>query len=258
MSQASVPNGSGKEPGFSALRYTAAWAVHAYTALGFVAGFLALRATVDGRARSAFGWLAVAVLIDATDGMLARAARVKQTVPWFDGSKLDDLVDYFTFVIVPAVFVYQFQLMPASTSLLLTGLMLMASGYGFCQAEAKTADFFFTGFPSYWNIVVFYLYAAQTPAWLNAGVVGLCVVLVFVPIRYVYPSRTVPFRRLSNGLGMVWTALVVVLIWQLPRPHPWLLGGSLFYPVYYVAVSVYLHLTLPPEPKTAPTAHSPR
>lgn len=258
MSQASVPNGSGKEPGFSAAQYAAVWAVHAYTALGFVAGFLALRATVNGQARSAFGWLAVAVLIDATDGTLARAARVKQLAPWFDGSKLDDLVDYVTFVFVPAVFVYHFQLMPASTSLLFAGLMLMASGYGFCQAEAKTADFFFTGFPSYWNIVVFYLYAAHTPAWLNAGVVGLCVVLVFVPIRYVYPSRTVPLRRLSNGLGMVWTALVVVLIWQLPTPHPWLLGGSLFYPVYYVAVSVYLHLTLPPGPTTGQTASSPQ
>ena len=260
MSQPSVPNssGEGRQPGFSAFQYAAAWAVHAYTASGFVAGFLALRASVDGQARNAFLWMLIAVLIDATDGMLARAARVKQLVPWFDGAKLDDLVDYFTFVIVPVVFVYQFQLMPASASVLFAALMLVASGYGFCQAEAKTADFFFTGFPSYWNIVAFYLYAAQTPAWLNAGVVCLCAVLVFVPIRYVYPSRTVPFRSLTNGLGVGWTVLLGMLVWQLPSPNPWLLGVSLAYPLYYTAVSVYLHTTLPRTANATQTASSPR
>ncbi len=247
MNQASVPSDSaeGRQLAFSALQYAAAWAVHVYTASGFVIGFLALRAIVAGRPREAFGWMLLAVLVDATDGMLARAVRVKQLIPWFDGAKLDDLVDYFTFVVVPVMFAYQFHLMPASASLPLAALILMASGYGFCQAQAKTADFFFSGFPSYWNIVVFYLYAAQTPAWLSAGLVCLCVALVFVPMRYVYPSRTVQFRRLTNGLGVVWGVLLGMLIWQLPRPNPWLLGVSLAYPLYYAAVSVYLHTTLP-------------
>lgn len=259
MSQPSVPNNSGEgcQPGFSAFRYAVAWAVHAYTASGFVIGFLALRATVDGRVRSVFLWMLIAVLVDATDGMLARAARIKQIVPWFDGAKLDDLVDYFTFVIVPVVFMYQFQLMPASGGGLFAALILVASGYGFCQAEAKTADFFFTGFPSYWNIVVFYLYAAQTSAWLNAGVVCVCAVLVFVPIRYVYPSRTVQFRRLTNGLGVGWGVLLGVLIWQLPRPNPWLLVVSLTYPLYYTVVSVYLHTTRSRTANVSQTASSP-
>ena len=256
MNHASVPNNSAE--GLSPLQYAAAWAVHVYTASGFVVGFLALRATVDGRPQSAFSWMLIAVLIDATDGMLARAAQVKRIVPWFNGAKLDDLVDYFTYVIVPAVFVYQFQLLPASAGLPFAGLILVASGYGFCQAEAKTADFFFSGFPSYWNIVVFYLYAAQTPAWLNAGVVVLCAGLVFVPIRYVYPSRTVPLRGLTTSLGVAWAVLLGILIWQLPSPSRWLLGASLSYPLYYTLLSVYLQTTLPRAAKAKQTASSPR
>ncbi len=245
MNQASVPNSSaeGRQPAFSPWQYAAAWAVHVYTASGFVVGFLALRATVEGRPRSAFLWMLIAVLVDATDGMLARAAQVKRIVPWFNGAKLDDLVDSFTYVIVPAVFLSEFQLLPASAGLPFAALILVASSYGFCQAEAKTEDFFFSGFPSYWNIVVFYLYTAQTPAWLNAGVVALCAVLVFVPIRYVYPSRTVPLRGLTNSLGVAWAVLVGLLIWQLPSPNPWLLGASLSYPLYYTLLSVYLHTT---------------
>ncbi len=228
---------------FSLLRKMAAWAVHAYTASGAVVGFLALRATFRGRAREAFLWMLIAVLIDATDGTLARAVEVKRVLPWFDGAKLDDIVDYFTFVIVPVVFLYQLHLLPISGTLLFVALPLLASAYGFCQAAAKTPDFFFTGFPSYWNIVAFYLHAGQTPLWLNGTLICILSLFVFIPIRYIYPTRTVPFHQLTNLLGGLWVGVLLVLLWQFPAPSPWLVFLSLYYPLYYTVLSFYLHAT---------------
>ncbi len=235
---------------FSRLRQIAAWAVHAYTASGAVVGFLALRATFLGQARDAFLWMLVAVLIDATDGTLARAVEIKRVLPWFDGAKLDDIVDYFTFVIVPVVFLYQLHLLPVSATLLFVALPLLASAYGFCQAAAKTPDFFFTGFPSYWNIVAFYLHAGQTPPWLNGALICVLSLFVFVPIRYIYPTRTVPFRRLTNLLGALWAGVLLVLLWQFPAPSRWLVLLSLYYPLYYTVLSFYLHATTEKTPLT--------
>jgi phosphatidylcholine synthase len=232
-------------PAFSVLRQVAAWAVHAYTALGTVAGFLALQATTTGHAREAFFWMLFAVLIDATDGTLARAVEIKKVLPWFDGAKLDDIIDYFTFVIVPVAFLYYFGLLPTSGTLFFVAVPLLASAYGFCQAAAKTPDFFFTGFPSYWNIVAFYLYTAHTPPWLNGVLICVLSILVFVPIRYIYPTRTVPFRSLTNILGGLWVIMLLALIWQLPTPPHWLVLTSLYYPLYYTALSFYLHVTHP-------------
>jgi len=235
---------------FSLPHQIAAWSVHAYTASGAVAGFLALRATFLGRARDAFLWMLVAVLIDATDGTLARAVEIKRVLPWFDGAKLDDIVDYFTFVIVPVVFLYHLHLLPVWGTLLFVALPLLASAYGFCQAAAKTPDFFFTGFPSYWNIVAFYLYAGQTPLWLNGTLICVLSLFVFIPIRYLYPTRTVPFRRLTNLLGGLWVGVLLVLLWQFPTPSPWLVLFSLYYPLYYTALSFYLHATMRKTPVT--------
>ena len=239
MNQASVPNKSAEGHAYSPFQYIAAWAVHAYTACGFVAGFLALQATIAGHAQAAFVWMLIAVLIDATDGTLARAVQIKHVLPWFDGAKLDDIVDYFTFVIVPIVFLYQFHLLPAS--LLFVAVPFLASAYGFCQADAKTDDFFFTGFPSYWNIVAFYLYVGHTPVWLNGLLVCFLSVFVFIPIRYIYPTRTPDFRLLTNLLGAVWVVLLLVLMWQFPTPPGWLVWLSLAYPLYYTLLSFYLH-----------------
>ena len=230
------------------MRLFAAWAVHAYTASGVIAGFLSLQAIFLSEPRQAFVWMLVAVLIDATDGVLARAVQVKRIIPWFDGAKLDDIVDYFTYVIVPVVFLYQFQLLPASGTLLFVAAVLLASAYGFCQAEAKTQDFFFTGFPSYWNIVAFYLYAGGTPLWLNGSLVLLLALCVFIPIRYIYPTRTVRLRLLTNVLGAIWVGVLLLLLSQLPQAHLWLVVVSLYYPLYYMALSFYFHFTTPSSP----------
>jgi phosphatidylcholine synthase len=220
----------------------AAWAVHLYTALGAAVGFFALDATSVGDYRGAFLWMAIATFIDATDGSLARRARVKEVLPHFDGSKLDDIVDYLNYVMVPIVLAYHAGLLPHGASGLALGAVpLLASGYGFCHTEAKTADHFFTGFPSYWNIVVFYYFVLATPMWLNTVLLLLLSAMVFVPIRYLYPSRNRVAQRTTHVLGVIWALCVVWLLLQFPRPSRVLAVLSLYFPLYYLAVSFHVH-----------------
>jgi len=191
----------------------------------------------------AFFWMAVATFIDSTDGTLARRFRVKQILPNFDGARLDDIVDYLNYVVVPIVLAYHAQLVPSTRAgMLVAALPLLASGYGFCQLDAKTEDHFFKGFPSYWNIVVFYLYALGTPVWFNVATLTILSVLVFVPIRYLYPSRNPTAQRTTYALGIVWGVLMFLLLAQFPEPSRLLAWASLFFPIYYMALSVHLHL----------------
>jgi phosphatidylcholine synthase len=217
-----------------------AWLVHLYTALGTVVAFFSLLCIEQRNFREAFCLMALAVVIDATDGTLARAARVKELIPWFDGELLDEIVDYFNYVIVPSLFLVRANILPPQDSLWLAALPLVASAYGFCQREAKTADYFFLGFPSYWNVVVFYLYVLKTPLWVNAFLIIALSILVFVPIKYVYPSRSPRFRSQINVLGVLWGGAVLYLIYQLPNPSRVLLFASLLFPAYYTALSLWL------------------
>ncbi len=222
-----------------------AWAVHLYTASGAVLGFLALRATGAGDYQEAFAWLSLATLIDSTDGTLARRCRVKHVLPNFDGARLDDIVDYLNYVLVPIVLAHHAGLLPIHGATGIAALPLLASAYGFCQSDAKTADHYFKGFPSYWNIVVLYLYALRAPQWFNAVILVFLSVMVFVPIRYLYPSRMKTARTTTYALGIVWALLVVVLLTQFPTPSRFLAILSLYFPAYYIGLSLRLHFTTP-------------
>jgi phosphatidylcholine synthase len=222
--------------------FTVAWMAHLYTALGALCALAATWAVVRSDYRAAFFWLGVQILIDATDGALARALRVKERLPHFDGARLDDIIDYLTYVFVPVLIVLHAGLVPASWQMAVGGAVLLASGYGFSQTAAKvrTTDYFFTGFPSYWNLVVFYMYLLELRPVVNALVLIGFAVLVFVPLRYVYPSRTATLRVPTNVLGVLWSLLLVYLLWRLPeKPAPWIMV-SLAFPVYYFALSLWL------------------
>ena len=225
----------------SLLARTLAWSVHLYTALGAVVALEAIICTVRGDVRGAFLWMAAALVIDSSDGTLARAARVKEVVPTYDGSKLDDIVDYLNYVFVPIFFAVETDLLPPRYAGLVAALPLLASAYGFCQSAAKTADFFFTGFPSYWNITVFYMYVLDGPPTANAVVLAALSLLVFVPIGYLYPSRQPFLRPLTITLGTAWAVVTIVAVLRLPERSPALLYGSLAYPIYYFVLSFYLY-----------------
>jgi phosphatidylcholine synthase len=219
-----------------------AWFVHLYTASGAVVGFFTVLCLEQANFKDAFLLMALAVFIDASDGALARAARVKELIPWFDGDMLDAIVDYFNYVIVPCLFLLRADLLPPADARWLAALPLFASAYGFCQKDAKTADYFFLGFPSYWNIVVFYLYVLKTPLWINAFLIIALSILVFVPIKYIYPSRSPRFRASVNLLGGLWGIAVLWTIFKLPEPPRILLFASLLFPAYYTALSLWLEL----------------
>ncbi len=219
------------------------WAAHLYTALGVGAALGAALAVADGRFREAFLWLSLAIFIDATDGWLARALRVKERLPQFDGARLDDIVDYLTYVFIPVLLMLRADLLPEGWGAAAGLAVLLASAYGFARADAKvsTTEHFFTGFPSYWNILALYLFVWRLPPEVNAAVLLGLACLVFVPLRYVYPSRTRTWRPLTLGLGAVWSVLLLTMIWRLPATDgPWH-ALSLVFPVYYVALSLWLH-----------------
>ena len=215
-------------------------AVHLLTAAGAVLGLWGLAAAADGRFRDAFLAMLAATAIDAVDGALARWFDVHRRVPNIDGARLDDIVDYLTFVVLPAFVLLRADLAPDGWSWILGAAMLLSSAFGFARTDAKT-DQSFTGFPSYWNIVVFYLAAGALPRPANAVIVLVLAILVFVPIGYVYPSKTTTLRRTTLVLATVWSAMLLWLTLRYPNvPGEWL-AASLAFPVYYVGLSLALH-----------------
>jgi phosphatidylcholine synthase len=219
-----------------------AWLAHVYTGLGAAVGLAAALSVIAGRYREAFVWLGVQILIDATDGLLARWLRVKERLPDFDGARLDDIIDYLCYVFIPVLLLLHARLLPPFGGEIVGAIVLMASGYGFSRttAKVKTTDHFFTGFPSYWNLVAFYMFLLQLPPWVNAAILLAFAVLVFVPLRYVYPSRTQTLSMTTNGLAAMWGVLLVWLVWRLPERDVGWVYVSLTFPVYYFVLSFWL------------------
>lgn len=234
------------------LKTILAWCVHGYTALGLVAaGGIALF-IMEGTAESfryAFLLMLIATLIDATDGTLARAIKIKEVLPHFDGRRLDDLIDFQTYTSLPLLLIWRTDLLPPEWHAWLLA-PLLASAYGFCQVSAKTDDGYFLGFPSYWNIIAFYLYLLHPPAWFTLAVLLFFALMTFIPARYLYPTHRGRLNRWTNQLGAAWTVLLVWIVWALPiqdgaQAHEdatirKLTGVSLIFPAYYLGVSWYI------------------
>lgn len=213
-----------------------AWLVHLYTASGAFLGILALMAAAEGEIRPAFLLLVGAGVIDATDGLLARAVRVNQVLPRFSGAQVDNAVDVLTFIWAPIFIMGHDKLLPHPFWL---AIPVLAALYAYGQVNMKTPDNFFLGFPSYWNIVAMYLYWFRPdplPAVLMVVIPGI---FSFIPTRYLYPSRNSAYWKPSWILGSLWTVLLVYLLFQ-PDPSLVWVWVSLFYPVYYLVVSFYL------------------
>jgi phosphatidylcholine synthase len=180
----------------------------------------------------------LATLIDATDGTLARAVRIKQTLPGFDGRRLDDLVDFLLYTCLPLLLLYRAAVLPPAYEWLLVAALL-ASAYGFSQADIKTADGAFLGFPSYWNIVAFYCYAVPLDGLFAVGIVAALSLLTFVPSKYPYPTQPGMVNRVMLLLGAVWglgVAWTMFQSWSPEPPHATVLV-SIAYPVLYVGYS---------------------
>jgi phosphatidylcholine synthase len=239
-------------PNYSPLRKLLAWAVHFYTATGMIAAALATLYVLQGdeaSIRAAFLMFMVALIIDSSDGVLARRADVKHVTPGFSGRRLDDLIDFHTYTSIPLLLLWKIQIFSPSYQWLLL-LPLLASLYGFCQESIKTDDGYFLGFPSYWNVFAYYAYALGWSATTVGVLLVLFSLLTFVPSRYMYPSQKGTINRVTALLGILWGGFAVYVFWcwfhePISSPKLRLLHTiSLSFPLYYLAVSWYLSIQL--------------
>ncbi len=218
---------------------TLAWLAHGYTALGLICAAAILWLVVEGgddAFRLAFLLMVIATVIDATDGWLARRARVSDVLPGFDGRRLDDLIDFQTYTCLPLALLWRADVLPGPWQLWLLA-PLVASAYGFCQVHAKTDDHYFLGFPSYWNIVAFYLYVLRAPAAAALTLILALSVLTFVPTRYLYPSRAGRWALPTSLFGSAWLVSLLAILWLWGASPRWLVVGSLAFPAYYMVAS---------------------
>jgi len=223
----------------SPTRIGLAWGVHLFTALGAVVAAIALVAIGEGDLRTAALLMLAALVIDSVDGTMARAVGVREVLPGFDGRRLDDMVDFLNYVIVPVLFMLAAGSLPHWS---VGAVPILASCYGFSQVAAKTGDNFFLGFPSYWNFVALYAWGLGVSPTIGTLVVVALSILVFVPLKYAYPSM-LPLRQrwFNAAIGIVWLAVFTTcLIAPLRVARFHLLGLSLAYPVYYFALSWWL------------------
>ena len=222
----------------------AAGLVHAYTATGAVLALLMVHFAYEGDVRAVLWLFLAAMVVDGSDGLLARYFEVKTVMPEFDGALLDNIVDYLTYAFAPMVLLWANGYLPAGVlGGVVAAVPLLASCYQFCRSDAKTDDHFFLGFPSYWNVVAFYAIVAGFDIAVTTSVILVCTVLVFVPVKYLYPSRTEKLWYLNMALSVLWMGVYAVIVALMPDPPTWLILLSLVYPVYYVGVSLWLTVT---------------
>jgi phosphatidylcholine synthase len=224
---------------FSAGRKLLAWGVHIFTASGVVLGLLALVAVVNRNWRAALLWLFVAVVIDTVDGALARAVRVKEVLPDVDGRMLDYVIDFTNDVIVPTLLVYFAGLVPSSVRLICCAAMLVVSCYHYTNLKAITNDFRFRGFPAMWNFVVFYIFVLELdPIW-NVVIIAVFCFLHFIPIDFIYPTRTMRLWKLTFSLALVLAVVNATILIRHPLRNTALLAVSLAIVGYLMALSLY-------------------
>ena len=232
----------------------AAWAVHAFTASGIVLGFLALLSILQGDRIGVFIWLGLALFVDGIDGTLARRAKVREMTPQFDGATLDNVIDYFNYVAVPAMMIYWFGFVPPGFEIPAACAIMAVSTYTFANLGVKSHDYYFVGFPALWNLVVLYFHVLQTGPWLNLGIIVACCVLTFVPWKYVHPFRVRDWRRVTVPMTVLWAAtsfrlvLVDPLTSKAAEASPTIFWLWVLASVYFLVLSIWRTM----RPDTAP------
>jgi phosphatidylcholine synthase len=224
------------------IRKILAWGVHLFTATGAIWGFLAIRAIFTHEWKSAIIWMGVALFVDGFDGFLARWLDVKTYARGVDGALLDNILDYLNYVVVPALFLVEAKLLPSSFSTAGAIAILLTSAYQFTQVDAKTdatSEYFFKGFPDFWNVMVIYMLVLGLNPWLNLGVLVILNILIFVPIKYIYPTRTKRLKKLTLVLSYLFGIFALVGLILYPNEPKWIWWVTLLYTVYYLVLSLW-------------------
>jgi phosphatidylcholine synthase len=215
-----------------------AFAVHILTASGAAFALLALVAAARADWQQMFLWLGVALIIDGVDGSLARYARSAEILPHWSGDVLDYVVDFTTYVFIPAYAIAQAGLLPPRLALPL-GLVIVVTGALYCaDRRMKTDDHFFRGFPVLWNLVAFHLFLLRPAPWLSAGVVVMLAVLTFVPLPFVHPFRVKTLRWLTVTLLVLWAVFAAIALGHELAPPPWITAILVGIALYFLAAGL--------------------
>ena len=191
-----------------------AYGVHVFTALGAALGFLALEAVISGDLPKAFMWLAIALLVDAIDGPLARWLNVAETASRYDGATLDLVVDFITYVFVPAAMLLRGEVMGAPWGLVAGLMVMIGSALYFADTGMKTEDWWFKGFPAVWNVVLFYIVVFRPDTYLSLAIVLVLTAMMFLPVVFVHPVRVRRWRALTMGVLALWCIAAAVTLWS--------------------------------------------
>ena len=215
-----------------------ALSVHLLTATGAVFAMLAMLAAIDAKWDLMFLWLVVAFFVDGIDGPLARKYHVKKNAPEFDGVLLDLIIDYLTYVFIPAFALFKSGLMDGWSGWVMIIIMTFTSALYFADTRMKTKDNSFSGFPGCWNMVVLVLFGIEPAWWVCLGVVTILAVAMFVPLKFIHPVRTERWRVLSLPMALAWTGFAGWAAWVDFHPESWALWGLVATSLYLVSAGI--------------------
>jgi len=223
---------------WGASRVGAAFAVHIFTACGVACALLALIAAVHAEWTRTFFWLGLALIIDGVDGTLARRLRAAELLPRWSGELLDFVVDFPTYVFVPAYAMAAGGVLPPAAALPLGIIVTVTGALYFADRKMKTTDSYFRGFPALWNVVAFYLFVLKPPPWLSAAAVVLLAAATFAPIHFVHPVRVPRWRPFNLAALVLWAVLALVALEQNLDPPAWVAAALAAVAVYFVIVGL--------------------
>jgi phosphatidylcholine synthase len=219
-------------------RIVAAFAVHVFTACGAACALLALIAAVSAHWTRMFLWLGLALVIDGIDGAFARRLHVAELLPRWSGDVLDFVVDFTTYVFVPAYAIAAGGVLPSTVALALGLIVAVTGALYFADRRMKTADSYFRGFPALWNVVAFYLFLLKPVPWLGALAVVVLAAATFAPIHFIHPIRVPRWRLLNLAALMLWAALAALALAQNLNPPAWVAAALAATAVYFVIVGL--------------------
>lgn len=235
------PEGRPEET-FTAFERQRAWAIHVFTASGAVIAMLALTAVTNGDPQAAFLWLGLAFVVDGLDGPLARRYRVLEVLPRISGETLDLVVDYLTYVVVPALMLASLGLLPEGWGAATAGVVLAVSLYTFANRDMKTDDNYFEGFPAVWNVLVLYMWVLETDPWANLAVIAVCAVLTFTRLKFTHPMRVVKLRLITLVFTAIWAALSLMMVMTYPEPPLWAVVVWIALVAYFLGLTAHRSL----------------
>ena len=221
----------------------AALSVHLFTASGAVFAMLSMLAAANYQWSLMFLWLVVAFAVDGIDGPLARRFDVKNYAPRFDGVLLDLIIDYLTYVFIPAFALFQSGLLPGGTGWVSIIIITFASAMYFCDGNMKTKDNSFHGFPGCWNMVALVMFAIQPNFWIILSLVTTLAIAMFLPLKFIHPVRTERWRHASLPITLLWISFAGWSAWVDFSSNPIILWGLTITSLYLISAGLFQQIT---------------